>query len=142
MVLDSRLLRRVAPVILATAVAAGATGPGATAAAHPAPNVLFTPLLARLRRLYIPAVLPATIPFKATTSSKLYATLDDRSAFSYLINIGYTAACHGTGARRDPQRGRRGPLRPVTRAGGGIDLACSSSLPTFGRSSSSSSPSR
>lgn len=96
----SRLLLRVVPVILAAGVTAGATGSGATSATRPAPNVLFTPLLTRLRTLYIPAVLPATIPFTATTSSKLYATLDDHTAFSYLINIGYTSGCHGTGACR------------------------------------------
>lgn len=95
MALVARRLSRVAAPILAAGVAAGAT-----AATPPAPNVLFTPLLPRLRTLSIPVVLPATIPFKATASSKLYATLDDHTAFSYLINIGYTAACHGTGACR------------------------------------------
>lgn len=100
MALVSGLLRRVAPVILAAGVVAGGSVPGATAATPPAPNALFTPLLPRLHTLYIPVVLPATIPFKATKASKLYATLDDHTAFSYLINIGYTSDCHGTGACR------------------------------------------
>ncbi len=91
----ARLLRSVAAVVLSAAVTSGAT-----AATPPVPNALFAPLLPRLRTLDIPVVLPATIPFTATKGTKLYATLDDHTAFSYLINIGYTSACHGMGACR------------------------------------------
>lgn len=57
-------------------------------------NPLFRPILPQLRGVYIPVVLPTVIPRR--TKDRLYVSVDERSQFSYIIDIGYTATCHGT----------------------------------------------
>ena len=63
-------------------------------AASQAVNPLFRPILPQLKGVYIPVVLPTVIPRR--TKDRLYVSVDERSQFSYIIDIGYTATCHGT----------------------------------------------
>lgn len=77
------------------------------AAAHagagtaPSANPIFRPLLSRLvSGIDIPVLLPRTLPTNLSPRPHLYATLDDRNAFAYDVNIGYTPDCHGMGACR------------------------------------------
>lgn len=72
----------------------------AWAAAHPAVNPVFRPLLPRLRGITIPVLLPAYLPFHPSAGLHVYATVDDRTPYAYLIDIGYTPDCHGAGACR------------------------------------------
>lgn len=82
-----------APLIAPIAAAHAGTAPGA--------NPIFRPLLPRLMSgIDIPVLLPRTLPAAVSPRPHLYATLDDRGAFAYDVNIGYTPDCHGMGACR------------------------------------------
>jgi len=59
-------------------------------------NPVFRPLLSRLKGVGIPVLLPTYIPRQNAGNLRLYATVDDRGAYSYLIDIGFTPDCHGS----------------------------------------------
>ena len=89
---------RALPLVLLSALWWSPSPP--LAAARPAVNPVFRPLLPQLRGLTIPVLLPAYLPFHASAGLRIYATVDDRTPYAYLINIGYTAGCHGATACR------------------------------------------
>jgi len=68
--------------------------------ASTAVNPVFRPILPRLKGVTIPVLLPTYIPRQDPKGPRLYATVDDRGLYSYLIDIGFTPDCHGGGACR------------------------------------------
>lgn len=85
---------------LVSALLLGANGGPVNAAAPVAVNPLFQPLLPHLHGMYIPVVLPSTVPGQHVAGAKLSASLDDRTAWGYLVNIGFTPHCGGVDACR------------------------------------------
>lgn len=63
-------------------------------------NPVFRPLLPRLKGVNVPVLLPTHLPHQDSKGLRLYATLDDRGQYSYLIDIGFDPACHGATACR------------------------------------------
>ncbi len=61
----------------------------------PAVNPVFRPLLSQLKGVTVPVLLPTYIPRRSAGNPRLYATVDDRSTYSYLIDIGFTPDCRG-----------------------------------------------
>jgi len=100
MVVLWRRVRQVVPVLVLATLCLSPAPPHTRAAARQAVNPVFRPILPRLAGLTIPVLLPSYLPFHASAGLRIYATLDDRTSFAYLVNIGYTPDCHGTGACR------------------------------------------
>ncbi len=75
-------------------------GPRSPLPASPAVNPVFQPILPRLKGVTIPVLLPTYITRQDLKGLRLYATVDDRGLYSYLINVGFTPDCHGGGACR------------------------------------------
>lgn len=104
MVLPSWVVRAVRPGI-GVALAAGLLGGlaqqapslAAPAAAHYAP--IFSSILPALKQVQIPIKLPLSFPSDATGKGQhLYASVQDVSRWSYIINIDYTKDCGGVEA--------------------------------------------
>ncbi len=63
-------------------------------------NPVFRPLLPQLKGVTVPVLLPTYIPLQNAGNGRLYATVDDRGTYSYLIDIGFTPDCRGATACR------------------------------------------
>jgi hypothetical protein len=74
---------------------------GVARAAAPTPvNAVFRPVLTKLKGLEIPVLLPTYIPRQHEKGLTVYASVDDRSHFGYLVDLGYTPDCAGATACR------------------------------------------
>jgi hypothetical protein len=85
---------------LVGALLLGASSGPVDAAAPVRVNPLFQPLLPQLHGLLIPVVLPTTVPRQHAAGTQLSATVDDRTTWGYLVDIGYTPHCGGANACR------------------------------------------
>jgi len=79
---------------------AASASPRSPLPASPAVNPVFRPILPRLKGVSVPVLLPTYIPRQDPKGLRLYATVDDRGLYSYLINIGFAPDCHGATACR------------------------------------------
>lgn len=99
---SGRFMRWLAASALLLIGGFGTAGAGASTSllAAPVVNPLFRPLLAKLTGLAVPVLLPTRIARQTAKGLPLYASVDDKGRYSYLIDLGYTSDCHGGGACR------------------------------------------
>lgn len=94
-------IRRVACMLAMVAtLLLGASSGTVHAAPQATVNALFRPLLAHLHGLLIPVLLPTLVPHQHDAGVHLYAAVDDKTQWGYLVDIGYTPQCGGAGACR------------------------------------------
>jgi hypothetical protein len=99
------LLQPARPLAYAIATAPAAGGLGAAAKAV---SPIFRPLLPALARTQVPLKLPTVFPEAGT--HRLYATLGTAKRGHYIIEIDYTADCHGANVcHYGDLEGRRAP---------------------------------
>src|SRR4051812_20259200 len=104
----SRRMSRARGALLALAMLGALAATGADShrtlatAGQPPVNAVFRPILPRLRGLEVPVLLPTSLPRRAQAEAALhlYATVEDRTPYSYRVALGYTPDCHGATACR------------------------------------------